>query len=400
MRINGDCLIRARSFVSLADETPAVGARSREPIRALDNAHILIKNGRVEKISPRPIPFAGERIDIDKGYLVPPLVNAHAHTQLSWLKGRLTRGRGFAAWLASLIPQLMRIRDVNVAAEPAADDFPQLWRRALTAALDGMELSGVKFFGDVGGTLPGALGIIERETKRRSLRARHFCEWFGWEASERPWPARSLPEAARIPDAAPCGHALYSTSPDTLRAVKAWTRSRGLPFSLHLAESAEEDEALLTGAGPLYDLYRDKVLPPDWRPPKARAIEYAESLGLLGPGTLAVHGSRLAEADLKRLAGAALCLCPRSNAWINVGSAPLAALLESDVLLCLGTDGLTSNEDLDPRKEAAWLREKYDYPVSALIRMLTINGAAALGFPPVAIREGDPAEFAVLDNLD
>ena len=101
---------------------------------------------------------------------------------------------------------------------------------------------------------------------------------------------------------------------------------------------------------------------------------YALKLGLLGSGTLAVHGTQLDAQEVEVLAasGAALCLCPRSNRNLGVGVPPVRELMESGALLCLGTDGLTSNRDLDVRKEAVWLRET----------MLTaIATAAAVGLP-------------------
>ena len=53
-------------------------------------------------------------------------------------------------------------------------------------------------------------------------------------------------------------------------------------------------------------------------------------------------------------------------------------LAHAGVLLCLGTDGLSSNSDLDVRREAVALRQRWGLPAEALIRMLTVNGAAAL----------------------
>ena len=107
------------------------------------------------------------------------------------------------------------------------------------------------------------------------------------------------------------------------------------------------------------DLYAGVVLPPDWTAPGLRPLAYAVKLGLLGPGTLAVHGVQLDAQEVEVLAasGAALCLCPRSNRNLGVGVPPVRELMESGALLCLGTDGLTSNRDLDVRKEAVWLRE-------------------------------------------
>lgn len=82
-----------------------------------------------------------------------------------------------------------------------------------------------------------------------------------------------------------------------------------------------------------------------------------------------------------------------------MGVAPVREMMESGALLCLGTDGLTSNRDLDVRKEAVWLRETLDVPPEALVRMLTVNGAAALnvlGCGAGRLEKGGPADFCVL----
>ncbi len=80
-----------------------------------------------------------------------------------------------------------------------------------------------------------------------------------------------------------------------------------------------------------------------------------------------------------------------------MGAPPVRALMENDVLLCLGTDGLTSNTDLDVRQEAVCLREHLDVPPEALIRLLTVNGAAALGLSDAG--RLTPAAFCILPEI-
>ncbi len=131
-----------------------------------------------------------------------------------------------------------------------------------------------------------------------------------------------------------------------------------------------------------------------------RPAEFAASLGLFGPGFLAVHGVWLNDREMRALArsGSALCLCPRSNRNLAVGRADIAGLVESGVLLCLGTDGLTSNTDVNVLNEARFLLDVL--PEDALLRMLTINGAAALGLARAGrLAPGAPAAFRVWAGL-
>ena len=375
----------------MTDESPSRGAALREPVKIDRNVFISVKNGIIEAISSRRPARGARQIDIDSGLLTPPLVNAHTHLQLSWLKDSLTFGEGFAAWLKSLVPLLLKTTEFE-----ATD--------ALRDAVWALKSSGAALVGDIGGSIPGALSETARAVADAGLTARFFCEKFGWKDGSDIWPSRSKNEIDRANNATPCGHALYSTAPASLLAIHEWCLARGLPFSIHLAESEEEDLMLLEGKGALYEYYKDTVLPENWSPPRMTPTEYAQSLGLLKPRTLAVHGARLSTRDLRALetSGTAVCLCPRSNARIGVGDAPFADLLASDILLCLGTDGLTSCPDLDVRSDMRYLREKHDFPASALLRMATVNGASALGFDfrDFAPRIGGRAAFALIKDME
>ena len=360
---------------------------------------LLVSNGLVEDVLPwksARLPAGALVRDVGPVCLMPACVNAHAHIQLSWLAGRTLWGKGFAAWLASMIPQLGAAPASEVAA-------------AIENACESLAAAGTSHVGDVGGSLRGALTLVDRNCRAAGVGVSHFCEWFGFGPpfmdDKGPWPPRCRDELAAATELAgrcvPAGHALYSTAPEALRAAREYCARNNAVFSFHLAESPEESQLLLTGDGPLYDCYAGAVLPDGWRPPGMRPLAYAASLGLLGPGALAVHGVQLDAQEVEALAagGAALCLCPRSNRNLGVGAPPARALMESGALLCLGTDGLTSNTDLDVRREAVYLRESLDVPPEALIRLLTVNGAAALGLSDAGVGRltpGGPAAFCIL----
>lgn len=393
---------RARSLFSLAGEGPARGAGLLAPLARVDDAVLLTRGGFVEALGP----WKGARLpvgtlvqDLGDACLMPACTNAHTHVQLSWLAGRTLWGRGFAAWLTSLIPQVVA---------PVESGEAERRRDAIALACATLAECGTHRLGDVGGSAPGALTDVREACDAAGLEVRQFCEWFGFAPplvdEERPWPPRCRAEIGADAEleaaCAPGGHALYSTAPEILQAAREWCARTGRVFSFHLAESPEETELLTQGTGPLRATYEGTVLPAGWRAPGLRPAAYALGLGLLGPGVLAVHGVQLNADEIAGLAasGAALCLCPRSNEHLGVGVAPVRQLMQSGALLCLGTDGLSSNSDLDVRNEALWLREHLDVPVRALVRMLTVNGAAALGFPAGAgtLAPGQPAAFAAL----
>lgn len=389
--------IRAKSVLTLAGESPARGVRLFAPLKKIDNAALLVRDGLVEDVLPwrgARLPPGAQVRDVGPVCLAPACVNAHVHLELSHLAGRTRWGKGFTPWLESLIPLL-------------AAPFGKEAATALASACADLAGTGTAHAGNVTGSLARGLTLADKACRDTGLNVSHFCEWFGFGPpfadDQRPWPPRCRAALAAEPflaaRCAPAGHALYSTAPDVLRAARKACAEQGKVFSFHLAESPEETRLLTTGDGPLRDCYEGVVLPQGWRPPGMRPLAYAASLGLLGPGVLAVHGVQLDAQEVEALAagGTALCLCPRSNRNLGVGAPPVRALMENGGLLCLGTDGLTSNSDLDVRQEAVYLREALDVPPEALVRLLTVNGAAALGLVKSGrLTPGSPAMFCVL----
>lgn len=387
---------RARSMVPLAGEAPARGEQQLfAPLRRVDDAVLLCADGQILEAGRWggvSLPAGVEVRDLGDVCLAPGLINAHCHVQLAHVAGRTCWGEGFTAWLRSLVPLLH-------------EGFSE---EGISRSCESMRAAGTAHVGDYAGA---GLPLVERAARAAGLGISHFCEWFGMGrpfADElRPWPpaCRAILEADRpaVPGeglvaplearCAPAGHALYSTAPDILRDARRWCAAHERVFALHLAESPEETTLLLDGRGPLKDFYDGVVLPSDWRAPGLRPLALAMKWELLGQGTLAVHGTQLDAGELAVLAagGSALCLCPRSNACLGVGLPPVRDAVESGVLLCLGTDGLSSNTDMDVRQEALFLRERYDLPPEVLLRLLTVNGAAALALPALGRLEAGMA---------
>ena len=119
-----------------------------------------------------------------------------------------------------------------------------------------------------------------------------------------------------------------------------------------------------------------------WQAPGRGPGDYLCDLGVIGPGTLVVHGVQLTDAELARLAavGATLVTCPRSNVWVGVGAPPLERFLASGVRLAVGTDSLASAPDLNLFSELALMRRLAPRaPARDLLAAATRGGAEALG---------------------
>lgn len=314
--------------------------------------------------------ISGDCKDLGDAVLLPGLVMAHTHLELSHTRGRTQQGAGFAAWVRSLLQTPLDQCDLGALEEAVAE----------------LKDSGVCFVADIS-SRNGAQ--VASQLTQAGMDYLIFLEIFGFgsfpQTGAPPWPYGSggtilETEPERVSAA---GHALYSTSAARLQAAKSWCESRGLPFSLHLAETPEESELLLENKGDLADLFKKRVFPKNYQPPRLLPVAYADSLGLLNERTLAVHCVRVSEADVRLLAARRthVCLCPRSNAYIGVGRPPVALFRKHGCSICLSTDGLSSCPDLDLWNELRYTRETLcpDVPLQQMLCWLTSNPARALG---------------------
>ncbi len=349
---------------------------------AVDDAAVLLAGRRILDVGKRRLVlrgFSGPVYDLGEAVLLPGLVNAHSHLELAGLRGLCPPPAGFAAWAAWLVATGRR---------PPTDAL-------LDRAVAAMAASGTGAVIDVGSQAgPAVAGALHRA----GLAGLVCHEAFGWRRRPKAMVPAALDAAVATAAAgsadppggngpvraAASGHALYSTSPETLHLAREACRLRRAPFCLHLAEHAEEDALLRTGGGALAALLAGSVLPRGYTPPGCSPVAAAAREGLLGPDVLAVHAVWLDAADRRLLAasGTSVCLCPRSNARIGVGTADAAALWAAGVPLCLGTDSLASNDDLDLWNEArALLAAWADLPGRALLAALTTTPARLLGRP-------------------
>jgi len=339
-----------------------------------------------------------------QGLLVPGLVNAHAHLELSALAGQVPGGDGIVPWTRRLLGRL---------AETAA---PALEKAACDAAVAAIGF-GTAAIGDVGNGVAGyrALGAA-------GLRGVFFHELVGSReartgdalrdaAAER---AR-LPAAERPPHVAAVAapHAPYSAGPDLLRRIFASAARDGAATTIHLAEDAEEIRLLRDGSGAWPAVLRTMGVDPQERTPRMGPVEYIASTGAFAGGRppLLVHMVHADADDLRRAAaaGATVVLCPRSNLHIGGRLPDIAAVMDSGVPLAIGTDSLASTPNLSPWGELATLAARFpDVPPSVWLRAATAGGAAALGLGDLGalapgrwpgLLEVSPAGFAA-DSAD
>jgi cytosine/adenosine deaminase-related metal-dependent hydrolase len=313
-------------------------------------------------------------IDLGRRALLPGLVNAHTHLELSHLRGRIPRASRFTEWVRPLLAHRRMpadARDVESAA---------------SAAIAEARASGTAVFGDVSNSL-ATVPVL-----RASAAPAHvFHELLGFNVTD---PAGLVAGARKRIEAlaAPGGpvrlslaaHAPYSVAPALFEAIRADATAHGDRTTVHLAESAEEVQLLADGSGPWRSLLEELgVWSDSWQPPGASPVAYLYDRAFLDRSVLAVHAVQCTGADVDRLraCGATVVSCPRSNAYVGAGAPPLEALFEAGVPVAFGTDSLASVDDLNLFSELAEARRLAPrVPARALLSAATTTGARALGF--------------------
>jgi cytosine/adenosine deaminase-related metal-dependent hydrolase len=357
---------------------PVAGPPVQEAAVAVDGGRIVHCGARAEVLAA-----AGDGAtvrDLGEAVLLPGLVNAHTHVELSWMgtEGNRPPGGDFVGWVRGVLER--REREDRAVAVREAD-----------RAVERMLARGTVAIGDVSNS-----DWAPERLARSALWGIAFLELYGPRAADAQ--ARIEGLVARLLALAgddgvraagdrmrmvPTPHAPHTTSPILLRALAGRAAARGDPLSVHVAESRAESELLQEGGGPFADLLRERGLWDDaWSPPGQTPVEHLDRLGLLTERTLAVHCVQLGPGDHARLQArrATVVTCPRSNRYTGVGTAPVTRLLGEGVPVALGTDSLASAPDLDLFAEIAALRREHPrISRAAALRMATHNGAVALG---------------------
>lgn len=331
-------------------------------------AHYLIDRG---KITPRPVVTLddGGRIvrveqwehldampctEFYSGALSAGFVNAHCHIELSYLRGAIAPGTGFAGF-ARAIGQV----------RGQFTDEERL--RALQAADAAMWAEGVQAVGDV------VNGTTSYSMKERSpIRYHSFAELFGLNSA-----MDAITPLLTSASVSPTPHSTYSLQDAPFR--EACRAAGSAPISIHFMESPDE-KALYAGAGSLAAWYERMGWQCDflhYGSPARRLVASLDSAARL----MLVHGCCIEEEDITLLEEhfrhpIAWVLCPQSNDYISSLRPPVELLRRHNALICIGTDSLASNTNLSMLEE---IKRIDDVPVAERMEWATLGGARALG---------------------
>ena len=378
----------------------------------LRDGAVLVVGERIRAVGPRrsiETPSNTVHRHYDGAAILPGLVNLHTHLEYTNF-GPLSERQPFWEWLPALIRR----------SHQAPADF---WPASANAGARQLVAAGTTCVGDIVTFGPGLTAALTH-----NLAGISYVEAVGMREPEL-LSERLAALTARLDRSARLmhgsrrlrvglgPHTIYTLSTVALERLGALAQDRNLPVTIHLAETAAEVELSHAGQGLLAEGLATKgghdliEMGGCGTGPALLADRCGlfEGLSTRRPAVVA-HGAHLDGEETARLAArdVAVALCPRSNAMLDCGEAPIQALVEQGVRLGLGTDSLASNESLDLFAEAAaayalWQRQAgaaFDPHAAArrILRWLTIEGAQALGLERElgSITVGKYADLAVV----
>ncbi len=317
------------------------------------------------------------------GLVLPGMVNCHAHTPMTLVRGA-GDGLPLSRWLAEAVWPLeavltdddvrwaMRLGAAELLANgvtTTCEQYPRS-RAVAEAALE----SGIRcvlapaVFGDAGPSSGWRRALEEAESVHADFDGRggRMSVWLG-------------------------PHAAYTVSAEGLAATAALAERLGAPVTIHVAETAAEERQVRQDHG-------------------CGTVELLERLGFLDRRVLAAHSVWLSDADLDRYAAhqVAVAHCPKSNAKLGSGVARLPELLARGIAVGLGTDGPASNDTLDLWEELrmaalvarAGAADASLVPTAEALWLATGAGAAALGLATGILEAGRAADFVRVELAD
>ena len=319
--------------------------------------------------------------------VLPGFVNAHSHLEYAVYPG-FGDGLQFPEWIGVHVERKSRI------------GIEEMEASARLGALECLR-SGITTVGDASFSGAAATAVAEL-----GLRAIVYVEVFGEDETLERFHRIRERVAGAFSDRVRLGvspHAPYTCTLDVYRACTALA----LPLATHLAESDAEREYLVTGSGP-WDAFAELLVPPLGD----TGIRALAAAGQLGPHVVAAHCVTVDEEEIALLAehDVAVAHCPRSNALLGCGVAPLAALRRAGIRVAIATDSPASTPSFDMFDEMraaiaaarAWERRPDALAAAGALELATLGGARALGLESEvgSLVPGKQADLTVLSLRD
>lgn len=352
----------------------ALKARYLFPVGAppLADGVLTVRGGKIVAVG-RSAAEDCEVEDLGNVAILPGLVNAHVHLELSDAPRPLgSPGMAFPDWIRQVIAYRRGRK-----AEPSA---------AVRQGLEESLRSGTTTLGEI-----AQPGWPEEEFERSPTGAVVFLEAIGLVRDRM---AAKLEEARRhLASAAGARHwraglsphAPYTVHPELFAGLAMLAAEAQAPLAFHLAESPEELQLLASGGGPFRELLESLgAWQPEAIPRGTKPLDYLRQLAQANVRSLVIHGNYLDDAEIALIAQAretmSVVYCPRTHAYFGHARHPLARLLAAGANVAVGTDSRASNPDLSVLEELRFVaREFPQLPRLTVLELGTLRGAEALG---------------------
>lgn len=338
---------------------------------------VAVERGRIAYVGTAAHAPSAKLEDLGDVILLPGLVNAHCHLELTAMRGFL-EDLDFRSWILRLTSSKRAVMSREMLLDAARYGIAEGVRHGITTFADTCD-SGVSFDAMLDSRVRGVM----------------YQEVFGPDPEQcgaslaelRGKVERMRPLQTPLVRVGVSPHAPYTVSDSLFSAVSQYARSESLPIAIHIAESQAEHDLIANAAGPFADGLRARNI---GVAPRARTpIGLLEKLDVLAARPLLIHCIRVDDADVAHIAAAhcAVAHCPASNAKLGHGIAPLSTLLEAGIPVGIGSDSVASNNRMDLLDESrlaalmhrARQRDFREISGRTVLTLATLEGARALG---------------------
>lgn len=348
----------------------------------LERGVVVVEGERIRAVEPHGSRTAD--LDLGNAAVLPGLVNAHTHLDLSGARGKIPPSPEFTAWLRGVIAHRQR-RKPEEEREDIRTGLAECLRFGTTLLAD-IAVKGDTWY-DLTPAPTRAVVFHELLGLTEEGAASALCYAIWWLTQHR---ATQTCRQGLSP------HAPYSFRAQFLRVIA----HRADYLAIHLAESAAEQELLERHTGPFVPFLAERGA---WDATGlAWSAGHVISLTSAAKHVLYIHANYL-DPHTPIPSHATIVYCPRTHAAFGHPPHPFREFLARGVRVALGTDSLASNPDLDLLAEARFVQKKYpDVPGEVVLRMATLSGAEALGWADEtgSLTPGKSADLVVVPLPD
>lgn len=347
---------------------------------------VLVRDGKIIDIGSQELlrlRYPEEEVrDFGKSALMPGLIDLHTHVENAVMRGAV-HDVPYTTWVMST---------VEIGSKMAVADWYD------SAVLGGLEAlsSGITCIADI--TASGAAGVAAQRLGMRGVIYRevgamdkHRINFAMSQAENDIYHWRQEVDADRITiGIAPA--AIYACHPSVFTRVSELAQRENLPVAIHVAGNREEYDFVRYGSSPfsVHVMGEDRgyVEIPPWLPTGTTPVKYAAEWGAFeADNVMAIHCVHVDDADVKKLKeyDVSVGVCPRCNAQLGMGVAPIDKFLQAGLRLGLGTDSPAATDTIDMMEEMRLgmliqraINPKVFLGAASMLEMATLGGAKAL----------------------